>query len=152
MLFLGTWCIGKAPYTTSSFHSLGFVRLAQNDSIFEVYTDPSSVCPLRNGFRRTCVRFQSYHLVNSVFTVSGLLLEPVNTVVLNACFQSVKGVRQFVQASPWNGYVIEHYGELGEAETDEEIEAAIRNNVISIWYPSCTARMSAHNAAHFYPW
>ncbi len=34
----------------------------------------------------------------------------------------------------------------GKAETDEEIKAAIRNNAISIWHPSCTARMSAYNA------
>ena len=67
----------------------------------------------------------------------GFLTSPLDIYVM---VSAVKGVRQFIQASPWDDYVIERYGELGEAETDEEIEAAIRNDAISIWHPSCCCR------------
>lgn len=41
--YLEEWEVYRqGPYTATSSHALGFVRLAQNDSIFELYADPSS--------------------------------------------------------------------------------------------------------------
>ncbi|KAK0192534.1 aryl-alcohol-oxidase from pleurotus Eryingii [Armillaria mellea] len=170
--YLEEWEMYKqGPYTTTSSHALGFVRLAQNDSIFDLYADPSSgpksahyEMVFANGYSGSLPSTGYYLTVNTVVlnpvsngTVTlastdpfdfpmidpGFLTSPLDIYVM---VSAVKGVRQFIQASPWDDYVIERYGELGEAETDEEIEAAIRNNAISIWHPSCTARMSAYNA------
>ncbi|KAK0482221.1 aryl-alcohol-oxidase from pleurotus Eryingii [Armillaria novae-zelandiae] len=143
----------------------------ENDSIFELYADPSSGTKsahyemvFANGYSGSLPSTGYYLTVNTVVlnpvsngTVTLASTDPFDFPIIDPGFltspldiyimiSAVKGVRQFIQASPWDDYVIERYGELGEAETDEEIEAAIRNNAISIWHPSCTARMSAYNA------
>ncbi|KAK0482230.1 hypothetical protein IW261DRAFT_1677887 [Armillaria novae-zelandiae] len=143
----------------------------ENDSIFELYADPSSGTKsahyemvFANGYSGSLPSTGYYLTVNTVvlnpvsngrvtlasadpfdFPIidPGFLTSPLDIYIM---LSAVKGVCQFIEASPWDDYVIERYGELGEAETDEEIEAAIRNNAISIWHPSCTARMSAYNA------
>ncbi len=40
----------------------------------------------------------------------GFLTSPLDIYVMVSV---VKGVRQFIQASPWDDYIIERYGELG---------------------------------------
>ena len=60
---------------------------------------------------------------------------------------AVKASRRFLQAKPWEGFVLERFGDVGGAETDEEIAAASRRNVETIWHPTSTARMSPKNAS-----
>ena len=56
--------------------------------------------------------------------------------------QAVKAARQFVSASPWQGFVNARFGVMGAAETDDEIVAAARDSVVTIWHPTSSARMS----------
>lgn len=60
---------------------------------------------------------------------------------------AVKVARRFIQASPWNGYILGRFGTLANAITDDEILSAARKEVVTIWHPCCTASMSARNAS-----
>jgi choline dehydrogenase-like flavoprotein len=64
-----------------------------------------------------------------------------------ALVYGIKQAKQFVQAKPWDGFVLEPFGPVGAANTDEEILEAARDAVATIWHPSCTARMSPKNAS-----
>ncbi|KLO19189.1 aryl-alcohol oxidase-like protein [Schizopora paradoxa] len=56
--------------------------------------------------------------------------------------QAVKFSRQFVQAQPWAGFVQNRTGPVGDAETDDDIIAASRQAIVTIFHPTSTARMS----------
>lgn len=59
---------------------------------------------------------------------------------------AIKAVRRFIESAPWDGFVIDRFGPVGTAETDEEIMAAARSVARSIYHPTSTARMSPLNA------
>ena len=60
---------------------------------------------------------------------------------------SVRASRQFVSQAPWDGYVLGNYGIVGEAESDEDILVAARTQVVTIWHPTSTAKMSPADAS-----
>ena len=60
---------------------------------------------------------------------------------------AIKAARRFVQTPPWDGFIVDRFGDVGGAETDAEIAAAARANVETIWHPTSTARMSPGDAA-----
>lgn len=62
--------------------------------------------------------------------------------------EAVKAARRFVQTAPWDGFIISRYGTVGDAETDDEIIAAARQSIITIWHPTSTARMAPANASY----
>ena len=55
---------------------------------------------------------------------------------------AVHAVRQFVSQAPWDGYILNRYGVMGEAETDDDILAAARTQVVQLDHPTSTAKMS----------
>lgn len=59
---------------------------------------------------------------------------------------AIKAARRFAETAPWDGFVIERFGPVGTAKTDEEIMAAARGAARSIYHPTSTARMSPLNA------
>lgn len=61
---------------------------------------------------------------------------------VQAMVYAVKAARRFLQTGPWNGFIVDRFGDVGSAETDDEIAAASRRNVETIWHPTSTARMS----------
>lgn len=61
--------------------------------------------------------------------------------------QVVKAARRFVQTPPWEGFILGQFGVIGEAETDDEILAASRQEIVTIWHPTSTASMSPRNAS-----
>lgn len=63
-----------------------------------------------------------------------------------AMVQAIKAARRFVQTPAWSDFVIDRFGDVGGAETDEEMLAAARRAIVTIWHPTCTARMSPANA------
>ncbi|OSD00960.1 GMC oxidoreductase [Trametes coccinea BRFM310] len=65
-----------------------------------------------------------------------------------AMLSAVKAARAFMAAPPWRGFVVSRFGPVGTAETDEEIIAAARDAIVTIWHPTSTARMSPKHA----PW
>lgn len=60
---------------------------------------------------------------------------------------AIKSARRFVQTSPWKDFIVGPYAQVSTASTDDEIIAAARANSITIWHPTCTARMSPKNAS-----
>ncbi|KAK0466266.1 aryl-alcohol oxidase [Desarmillaria tabescens] len=60
--------------------------------------------------------------------------------------EAVKSALRFVSASAWNDYVLEPYGELAQATTDEALEQYVRNNAGSAAHPVGTASMSPKSA------
>lgn len=55
---------------------------------------------------------------------------------------AVRAARRFVEAAPWKGFVTGRFGVVNGANTDEEIIAASRQSIVTIWHPTSTARMS----------
>ena len=49
--------------------------------------------------------------------------------------EAVKAARSFVSAPAWSDYIISEYGAFGQAHTDEELDAYIRNNTDTIDHP-----------------
>lgn len=60
--------------------------------------------------------------------------------------EAVKAARRFVQTPAWDDYVTDRFGLIGSAQTDADILEAARKAIVTIWHPSCTARMSPTNA------
>nr|ALS87662.1 extracellular aryl-alcohol oxidase-1 [synthetic construct] len=64
-----------------------------------------------------------------------------------AMLSAVKAARAFMTAPPWQGFVASRFGPVGSAETDEDIIAAARDAIVTIWHPTSTARMSPRHAS-----
>ena len=60
--------------------------------------------------------------------------------------QAVKGGRRFVATVPWKDLIISRFGVMGAAETDDEIVAAARDSIVTVWHPTSSARMSPKGA------
>lgn len=55
--------------------------------------------------------------------------------------EAVKAARSFVSAPAWSDYIVSELGKLGEAHTDGEPDAYIRNNTDAIDHPVGTVAM-----------
>ena len=64
-----------------------------------------------------------------------------------ALLAAVKAARRFVTAKFWDGYILDTFGPISTAESDEDIIAALRQTAVTIFHPTSTARMSPANAS-----
>ena len=64
-------------------------------------------------------------------------------VILSAIY----AVRKFVSQAPWDDYVLGRYGTVGEAETDDDVLAAARTQIVTLYHPTSTAKMSPADAS-----
>lgn len=64
-----------------------------------------------------------------------------------AMLAAVRAARRYVSTAPWAGFIVAPYGAVGTAESDAEIVAAVRQNTVTIWHPTRTARMAPAHAA-----
>jgi len=62
--------------------------------------------------------------------------------------EAVKASRRFLSASAWKDYVIGAYGDLANANSDDEIVKYVRNNAGTVFHATGTASMSPIGA----PW
>lgn len=54
-----------------------------------------------------------------------------------------KAARQFIENAPaLKGYILDRYGAQVGVETDDQIDAFVRENVATCWHPASTAAMS----------
>lgn len=58
----------------------------------------------------------------------------------------MKALKRFVAAKAWDDYIIAPFGDLAGANTDEEIEAYVRNNAGTVFHSVGTASMSPKGA------
>ncbi|KAI0052734.1 GMC oxidoreductase [Auriscalpium vulgare] len=57
--------------------------------------------------------------------------------------EAVKTARRLVAAPAFEDYIIEEWGGLAEAHTDEELIAYVRANTISVWHPTSSLSIAA---------
>ncbi|KAF8873117.1 aryl-alcohol-oxidase from pleurotus Eryingii [Infundibulicybe gibba] len=72
------------------------------------------------------------------------MTSPLDSIIM---VEAVKALRRFLKAKAWQGYILQPFGTLGAANSDDEIKSAVRQGVVTIWHPTSTARMSPDNAA-----
>ncbi|KAK0481456.1 aryl-alcohol oxidase-like protein [Armillaria novae-zelandiae] len=65
-----------------------------------------------------------------------------------AMVEAVKSSKRFLSASVWEGYVLEAYGDLVNATTDEALEEYVRENTGTAAHPVGTASMSPRFAEY----
>ena len=58
----------------------------------------------------------------------------------------LKRSQRFASAAAFDNFLLEPDGTLGQARTDDELDAYARANVGTAYHPTSTARMSAWNA------
>ncbi|KAF9062948.1 aryl-alcohol-oxidase from pleurotus Eryingii [Rhodocollybia butyracea] len=167
---------GHGLFADAPANTLGFMRIPQESHIFSKFADPSAG-PLSahlemlfaNGYAATV---NPQPNVGHFLTVNTAVVSPISigSVTLNSTnpfafptinpgfltspfdafvmVKAMKYVRQFLSSLAWKGYIMKPFGEVGEAGTDEELEGAARDNVVTIWHPTSTCRMSPAEAAY----
>jgi len=90
---------------------------------------------------RTCIPSHlKYHLPTSIDPAFLSTDFDIFTIT-----EAVKAAQRFMAASPWNGFVLEQFGNFANVTTDEQIAEYARNDVASVFHPVGTALMSAAN-------
>ncbi|KAF5349530.1 hypothetical protein D9756_008823 [Leucocoprinus leucothites] len=159
----------KGPFTNSVTNNVLWFRLPDNSSAFEDVPDPSAgptsphyefiifnggstdeprvstalvvVSPASRGE----LKLGSSNPLDQPLITTGMFTTPIDMTV---AIHAVRSARQFFSAQAWDGYVLGERGPTAGATTDEEIDAVIRENSISIWHPVSTAAMSAKDATY----
>ncbi|KAI8980777.1 aryl-alcohol oxidase-like protein [Trametes punicea] len=173
---LAQWLANKTGLFSNSFpNAVAFLRIPRNASIFKSVRDPSAgSCSAHfemiwgDGYGATVVpqpgtgHFVTiYTAVVSPTSVGSVRLasaDPFTFPLINpnffntsfdqfAMLSAVKAARAFMATRPWRGFVVSRFGPVGTAETDQDIIAAARDAIVTIWHPTSTARMSPKNAS-----
>ncbi|KAF5349565.1 hypothetical protein D9756_008826 [Leucocoprinus leucothites] len=79
------------------------------------------------------------------------LIDPgmmTNSIDLTMAREALRSARRFFSAHAWDGYVMSEATPTANLTTDEELDAMIRDNIMSIWHPVGTAAMSAKHAKY----
>lgn len=61
--------------------------------------------------------------------------------------EAIKSARRFFAAPSWDGYIIAEFGAFAQAQTDDEIEAYVRANALTIDHVCCTASMGRNGTS-----
>ncbi|KAK0192547.1 hypothetical protein F5146DRAFT_1040436 [Armillaria mellea] len=154
--------------TDTSENHAAWLRLPDNSTVFENYSDPSSG-PLtahyefifQNGLSsvresgnyinvptacvspasRGSVSINSSDPFSRPLVDPALLTAPIDILIVR---ESIKAARRFFSGPAWEGYIL---GSLNNnATTDEDIEEFIRKNAVSFFHPVSTASMSPKGA------
>lgn len=163
------WAENKTGLLTdTSENHAAWLRLPDNSTVFEDYSDPSSG-PLtahyefifQNGLSsvresgnyinvptacvspasRGSVSINSSDPFSRPLVDPALLTAPVDILIVR---ESIKAARRFFSGPAWEGYIL---GSLNNnATTDEDIEEFIRENAVSFFHPVSTASMSPEGA------
>jgi choline dehydrogenase-like flavoprotein len=163
-------------YANTLTEGVGFLRIPKDSQVLKTTRDPSAgpgsghfEMIVRNGF--TATDTEALPRTGHFITVSSAVLTPTSTGSVrlasadpfdfplidpnyfNSTFDqfvmlsAVKAARAFMSAAPWQGFVQARFGVLGGAESDEEIIAAVRKSIGTIWHPTSSARMSPRDAS-----
>ncbi|KAG7449763.1 aryl-alcohol-oxidase from pleurotus Eryingii [Guyanagaster necrorhizus] len=173
---LGHWeQTHQGLFVDSPGNTQAFIRLPNNASIYESFEDPSSgpgaghlemifidgfaqfgslpqpetgnfltvlagvVTPLSEG----------YVTINSTNPFDHPLIDPAfltSPFDQYAIVQAIKDIQEFLASSPWNGFVLDAYGDLLNATTDDAKLEYVRAYGSNINHLAGTARMSPRTA------
>ncbi|EJF61540.1 aryl-alcohol oxidase-like protein [Dichomitus squalens LYAD-421 SS1] len=159
----------------SPVQSLAFMRVPANSRIFDNVTDPSAgphsghfEFLFADGYGAVSVPqpptghfltvFSAVVAPTSVGSIKLASSDPFDNPLIDPGFfstefdtlvmlEAIKTARQFMALPAWGGLVSGRFGPVGDAETDEEIIAAARVSVETIYHPVSTARMSPRDAS-----
>ncbi|KAJ6617535.1 aryl-alcohol-oxidase from pleurotus Eryingii [Mycena sp. CBHHK59/15] len=106
-----------------------------NGSFFSIVTNVVSPASRR---RYSTVTLNSTDPFDFPLIDPSYLTHPLDVDVAIA---ALKMAEDFVATSPWKDYIIQPFGVLANATTDEDIAAYARSQVTSFWHPCCTAKM-----------
>ncbi|KAF7431184.1 hypothetical protein PC9H_006905 [Pleurotus ostreatus] len=162
------------PLVSPIANHLGWLRLANNASIFETVEDPASgpnsshweiiisnfwavpgiPMPAEGNFVTITTALISPTSRGELQLVSSDPFEPplINPNFLSTDFdifalkEAIKAIKRFMSGSAWEDYIDAPYGDFANANTDDEIEAFVRNSAASIYHPLSTAAMSPRGA------
>lgn len=156
----------------TSENQVAFLRLAEDDPIWETHPDPASgpttahfeflfqngVYPSPSKASESGNYFnlpvgdvspasRGFVTINSSDPFAAPLIDPrllSEDIDLYIVRQGIKAGQRFVAAKAWEGYFVRP---LVTLTTDEEIDEYIRQNAVSFFHPVATAAMSARNAS-----
>ncbi|KAK0494793.1 aryl-alcohol-oxidase from pleurotus Eryingii [Armillaria luteobubalina] len=162
-------------FVDSPGNTQAFIRLPNNASIFESFDDPSSgpgAGHLEMVFIDGFAQFGSlpqpeignfltvlagvvtplsegYVTINSTDPFGDPLIDPAfltSPFDQYAMVQVINDTQEFLASTPWNGFVLDAYGDLRNATTDDAKLEYARAFGSNINHPAGTARMSPRNA------
>lgn len=62
-------------------------------------------------------------------------------VDMNVAIESVSLAFSFISQSPFEGFILNPFGQLADGTSQADFEAYIKNQTVSFWHPCCTAQM-----------
>ncbi|KAF9458550.1 aryl-alcohol-oxidase from pleurotus Eryingii [Collybia nuda] len=160
------------PLVDTVLDHLGWLRVPDNSSIFERFSDPASgkntahfellfvngmipgMLPPTGNFMSIFAAVVSPTSRGSITLASNNPFDPPNIDpgLLRSEFDilvmrhAARSAQRFVSARAWEGYILAPFGDLANATTDAELDAYIRANTASIFHPVGTAAMSPKGA------
>ncbi|ETW75407.1 aryl-alcohol oxidase 11 [Heterobasidion irregulare TC 32-1] len=162
---------GTGPFVDGLANLIGWLRIPDNSSIFQNYSDPTAgpnsahyEVIFSNGFAGFTVPIPATGNYMSILTnlatpasrgsVSLNSSDPFDFPLIDPAFlkhpvdafvavEAIKSARRFLAAPAWKDYVIGQFGVGGLAKTDAEIEEFARNQTSTVFHPVGTASMSA---------
>ncbi|EPQ59001.1 alcohol oxidase [Gloeophyllum trabeum ATCC 11539] len=157
-------------------NNVGWLRLPQNDTIFQKVSDPTagsksphyelimcdgwaSIADPHPGTGHWMTLVTNLISPTSRGSVTLASIDPfaapiIDAGLLNSDFdiytmkQAIKSAQKFLTGSAWKDYIVAPYAPLGNVTTDAELEQYARNHTTTVWHPVGTAAMSACDAAH----
>ncbi|KAA1466042.1 aryl-alcohol-oxidase from pleurotus Eryingii [Dentipellis sp. KUC8613] len=174
-IFLNQWIQSRSgPFTVGSPNLLGFFRMPNGTGIFQNVSDPTSgprsphyefltftgfvsfvepppqtghyltiLTALMAPIGRGSVRLPNNNPFAKPIVDLGILAAREDVQVMR---ESVKAVRRFVKATPWQGYVLREHGAFANATTDAQIEDYVRSNTATVFHASSSLAMGAVNS------
>ncbi|THH03455.1 hypothetical protein EW146_g10441 [Bondarzewia mesenterica] len=159
------------PLVNAGTNLVGWLRVPPNSTVLEGFEDPSAgptsahveLYPF-NGFfsllssepadgffvsivnnvvspmSRGSVTLNSTDPFDFPLIDPGYLTHPLDVAI---AVHSMRTAASFLSTEPWKDYVLEPYGALANATTDEELASYARDHITTFWHPSSTAKMGA---------
>lgn len=76
--------------------------------------------------------------------INSNLLDPAEPFDIFSLREGIKAARRFMAAPAWNGWILNETSPSAEAQTDEEIEAFVRQTCFTVNHVSCTVPMGGN--------
>ncbi|KZT38918.1 alcohol oxidase [Sistotremastrum suecicum HHB10207 ss-3] len=162
---------GTGPLVDTTSPAIAFLRVPSNNSIFQQFPDTATgpgaphyeflwrdawasslpVTPPATGFFTSVVQVVVAPASRGSITLASA--DPFTFPIIDPAFLTsefdvlvarfaFKSVRQFMNATSWQGFNL-GLAPDSIAETDEEIDAFLRNNTAPIWHPVGTNRIQS---------
>ncbi|THH13764.1 hypothetical protein EW146_g6493 [Bondarzewia mesenterica] len=150
---------GSGPLVASLFNNIGWLRIPDNSSIYQNYSDPAAgpqsahyELIFSNGFAGFVQPIPSTgHYLSVLTSVTAPMSRGSVTLNSSDPFDSPvidPGLlnHPWDITSAWDGYVLAQYGEGAYANTDAELEQYACNFTSSVYHPVSTASMTSVDA------